>query len=207
MPPTDLPPRAVSGPQYQLYSIWAVLLATFLGSPLAGGVVMAVNCQRLAQPGVAQYILLISGVLTRYPEIQFVSVESGIGWIPFALEALDYQFQDCYSEVKAQRPDLELLPSEYFARNVYACYWFEQTAPQRLIDKVGADRILFETDFPHPTSIYGDDVHRRIESGLGNCEASVRRKILWENAEKLYQVEPPTAEDEARLAQAPAAAP
>jgi len=151
--------------------------------------------------------LLISGVLTRYPEIQFVSVESGIGWIPFALEALDYQFQDCYSEVKAQRPDLELLPSEYFARNVYACYWFEQTAPQRLIDKVGADRILFETDFPHPTSIYGDDVHRRIESGLGNCEASVRRKILWENAEKLYQVEPPTAEDEARLAQAPAAAP
>ena len=64
MPPTDLPPRAVSGPQYQLYSIWAVLLATFLGSPLAGGVVMAVNCQRLSQPGVAQYILLISGVLT-----------------------------------------------------------------------------------------------------------------------------------------------
>ena len=42
-------------------------------------------------------------------------------------------------------------------------------------------------------------VHKRIETGLGDCEAAVRRKILWENAQKLYKVEPPTAEDEARL--------
>ena len=143
--------------------------------------------------------LLISGVLARYPEIQFVSVESGIGWIPFALEALDYGFRDCYREVKQDRPDLEMLPSEYFARNVYACFWFEQTAPQRLIDRIGADRILFETDFPHPTSAFGDEVHQCIEDGLGDCEDSVRRKILWENAEKLYKVESPTAKDEDRL--------
>ena len=141
--------------------------------------------------------LLISGVLARYPEIKFVSVESGIGWIPFVLEALDYQFID--NEVQKDRPDLELLPSEYFARNVYACYWFEQVAPKHLIEEVGADRILFETDYPHPTSLYGDEVHRRIEGGLGACEASVRRKILWDNAQKLYKVESPTEEDEARL--------
>ena len=36
--------------------------------------------------------LIMSGVLARYPKIKFVSVESGIGWIPFVLEALDYQF-------------------------------------------------------------------------------------------------------------------
>jgi predicted TIM-barrel fold metal-dependent hydrolase len=149
--------------------------------------------------------LLISGVLVRYPEIKFISVESGIGWIPFVLEALDYQFLD--NEVRKDRPDLELLPSEYFARNVYACYWFEQVAPKRLIDKVGADRVLFETDFPHPTSLFGDEVHRRIEGGLGDCEDSVRRKILWENAQKLYKVESPTAEDEARLAATKAATP
>jgi predicted TIM-barrel fold metal-dependent hydrolase len=146
--------------------------------------------------------LLISGVLARYPEIRFVSVESGIGWIPFALEALDYGFRDAYREVKEDRPDLEMLPSEYFARNVYACFWFEQTAPQRLIDRIGADRILFETDFPHPTSAFGDEVLQCIEDGLADCESSVRRKILWENAQQLYKVEPPTAEDEARLAQA-----
>src|SRR5215813_1564263 len=142
--------------------------------------------------------LIMSGVLARYPKIKFVSVESGIGWIPFVLEALDYQFHG--NDVKEEHPEFDLLPSEYFARNVYACYWFEQTAPRRLIDKVGADNILFETDFPHPTSLYGEEVHARIKGGLSDCEESVRRKILWENGQKLYKVTGPTAADEARRA-------
>jgi predicted TIM-barrel fold metal-dependent hydrolase len=140
--------------------------------------------------------LIMSGVLARYPKIKFVSVESGIGWIPFVLEALDYQFKD--NRVPQERPEFDMLPSEYFARNVYACYWFEQTAPRRLIDKVGVDNILFETDFPHPTSLYGDEVHDRIKGGLSDCEESVRRKILWENGQKLYKVTGPTAADEAK---------
>lgn len=141
--------------------------------------------------------LLMSGVLARYPTIKFVSVESGIGWIPFVLEALDYQFKD--NRVPEERPELDMLPSEYFARNVYACYWFEQTAPRRLIDKVGVDNILFETDFPHPTSLFGEEVHKRIQGGLADCEEAVRRKILWANGQKLYKVETPSAEDEAKL--------
>ena len=133
--------------------------------------------------------LLMSGVLCRYPSIKFVSVESGIGWIPFVLEALDYQFEG--NSVASERDDFEYLPSEYFRRNVFGCYWFEQVAPKRLIDKVGEENILFETDFPHPTSLFGDEVHRRIDEGLGDCDESVREKILWSNAEKLYKVEPP----------------
>ena len=142
--------------------------------------------------------LIMSGVLARYPKIKFVSVESGIGWIPFVLEALDYQFHG--NDVAEEHPEFDLLPSEYFARNVYACYWFEQTAPRRLIDKVGADNILFETDFPHPTSLYGEEVHARIKGGLSDCEESVRRKILWENGQKLYKVTGPAAQDEANRA-------
>lgn len=142
--------------------------------------------------------LLMSGVLVRYPQIKFVSVESGIGWIPFVLEAMDYQFQG--NSVAEEHPEFDLLPSEYFRRNVYACYWFEQTAPRRLIDKIGVDNVLFETDFPHPTSLYGDEVHARIKGGLSDCDESVRRKILWENARKLYKVIGPSAVDEAKLA-------
>ena len=147
--------------------------------------------------------LLMSGVLARYPRIKFVSVESGIGWIPFMLEALDYQFRG--NSVAEEHPEFDRLPSEYFARNVYACYWFEQTAPRRLIDKIGADNVLFETDFPHPTSLYGDEVHSRIKGGLSDCEESVRRRILWENSQKLYKVTPPSATEEDRHTVAAAA--
>ena len=142
--------------------------------------------------------LLTSGVLARYPKIKFISVESGIGWIPFCLEAMDYQFQG--NNVREERPEMDMLPSEYFARNVYACYWFEQTAPRRLIDKIGEDNILFETDFPHPTSLYGDEVHARIKGGLSDCDPKVRQKILWGNGQKLYKVEGPTTADEAKQA-------
>jgi hypothetical protein len=64
---------------------------------------------------------------------------------------------------------------------------------------------LVETDFPHPTSLYGDEVHARIKGGLSDCEESVRRKILWENGQKLYKVEEPTAGDVAKRDMAVAA--
>jgi len=51
---------------------------------------------------------------------------------------------------------------------------------------------LFETDFPHPTCLYGN-IHEKIEAGLADAPASVRRKFLWENAAKLYGVEEPAA--------------
>lgn len=40
--------------------------------------------------------------------------------------------------------------------------------------------------------------YARLKSGLSDCEEPVRRKILWENAQNLYEVEGPTAKDEAQ---------
>ena len=39
--------------------------------------------------------LLLSGVLERHPELHVVSVESGLGWIPFLIEGLDYEVGEC----------------------------------------------------------------------------------------------------------------
>ena len=132
--------------------------------------------------------LLSSGVLARFPKLKVVSVESGIGFIPFVLEALDYAFD--YSKVYKSRPEFTMKPSEYFARQVYGCYFFEELAPQRLLDKVGVDNVLFETDYPHPVCLYGN-VREKIDAGLKGASADVRRKLLWENAAKLYRVAAP----------------
>jgi hypothetical protein len=82
------------------------------------------------------------------------------------------------------------MPSEYFARQVYACYWFETAATRDMLDVLPVDRILFETDFPHPTCLYGN-VRERIEASLGSVSESVRRKILWDNAADLYGIGAP----------------
>jgi predicted TIM-barrel fold metal-dependent hydrolase len=132
--------------------------------------------------------LLLSGVLPRFPKLRFVSVESGIGFIPFILEAADYSFE--YSQIRRHRPEFKMLPSEYFARQVYGCYFFEELAPQRLLDRIGVDNVMFETDYPHPVCLYGN-VREKIEAALGDAEPEVRRKLLFDNAAKLYNVEAP----------------
>ena len=133
--------------------------------------------------------LLLSGILPRFPELIFVSVESGIGWIPFMLETCDYHF--LRGDVRAQRPEFELLPSDYFRRQVYGCYWFESIAPRLLLDEIGVDRIMFETDFPHPTCLGPELVADVVENALGGQSEQVKRAILWDNAAALYGIEAP----------------
>jgi len=135
--------------------------------------------------------LLFSGVLERYPDLRFVSVESGAGWVPFVLQAADYQFDRMC--VAKERPDLKLRPSEYFRRQVYACCWFEHVPSEHVVQTLGANRIMFETDFPHPTSIYGPDVPATIQHSLGRLPPDVQRQILWTNCQQLYGIEPPSA--------------
>jgi len=133
--------------------------------------------------------LIFSGVLERFPEVKFVSVESGIGWIPFFLESLDYQmYESSPSVVKA----LSMLPSEYFRRQVYGCFWFENRMLQPVIDALGASQILFETDFPHPTCLYPDPLGF-IEPTLAAMDDRMQRRLLQDNAAELYRVSLPTS--------------
>jgi predicted TIM-barrel fold metal-dependent hydrolase len=128
--------------------------------------------------------IICSGMLDRFPELKIVSVESGTGWIPFILEALDYEMDENAPEAKAR---LSLLPSEYFKRQIYATTWFEKRNLASLIESVGEDNIMFETDFPHPTCLYPDPL-RTAETNMRGLDPAVRRKILGENGIKLYRL-------------------
>ena len=74
--------------------------------------------------------LIFSGLCERYPNLNFVSVESGIGWVPFLLEAMDYQFEET---VPTEREGLTMKPSEYFRRQIFASFWFEDFGPRATI--------------------------------------------------------------------------
>jgi predicted TIM-barrel fold metal-dependent hydrolase len=115
------------------------------------------------------------------------------------LEAVDYAFED--AKVWRERPYFELKPSEYFRRQVFGCWFFEEHTVAGVIDAVGADRILFETDYPHPICLFGN-VREKIDAGLTGQPADVRHKILWQNSADLYGVEPPDREP--RLGPTPA---
>ena len=137
--------------------------------------------------------LVTGGICHRFPELNFVSVESGIGWVPFALAALDWQWKNC--GVREEHPEYELLPSEYFKRQIYGCFWFERETALDAIEYLGADNVLYETDYPHPTSMSPgpastaqrpDEYLRENFSGV---DPDAMRKILHDNAARIYHLD------------------
>ncbi len=138
--------------------------------------------------------LITGGVCHRFPGLKFVSVESGIGWIPFALDHLDWQWKNC--GVPLEHPEYDLLPSEYFVRQMFGCFWFETATVKAAIDQLGPNWILYESDFPHPTSMAPGPAtaavapREFIASGLSDLPDDTLRAILHDNAARLYHLDP-----------------
>jgi predicted TIM-barrel fold metal-dependent hydrolase len=129
--------------------------------------------------------LLVSDVPELHPNLKFVSVESGVGWIPFLLDALDYQ---CGETAPEHLAHLSLKPSEYFQRQFYGCFWFEHRTLRMSVEILGADNIMFETDIPHPTSLYPNAVER-VREAIASLSPEVQKKLLQDNAAKLYKIQ------------------
>ncbi len=81
---------------------------------------------------------------------------------------------------------MKLRPTEYFRRQIYASFWFEKDAA-RAINEIGEDNVLFETDFPHPTCLY-PNVREHVEASLAGLSETAQRKVLYENAARVYQL-------------------
>ena len=129
---------------------------------------------------------IFSGLFDRFPKLKMVSVESGIGWVPFILETMDWELPE---NAPAQAAELGKSPSEYFKSNWFGTMWFETGRGhlQELVDKVGEDNILFETDFPHPTALWPKPL-QYVHEAMATLRPESVRKILGENGTKLYRL-------------------
>jgi predicted TIM-barrel fold metal-dependent hydrolase len=149
--------------------------------PAIGGTMLFINNARVVVN------TILCGMFDRHPRLKFVSVESGIGWVPFILETTDYEV---FENAPKQFAELGKTPSDYFREHWYATYWFERNPRgnlQALFDAVGEDNVLFETDFPHPTCIYPRPLEQ-VSDKLSLLRESTRRKLLGENAVRLYRL-------------------
>lgn len=129
--------------------------------------------------------MIYSGVPERFPDLKFVSVESGVGWLPFFLEVLDHQLLETAPNELAE---LSMAPSDYFRRQFYGTFWFERSTVRPAIDYLGPGCVMFETDFPHPTCLYPRD-DDRLASTLDGLSDEVIRMVMCDNAAQLYRID------------------
>jgi predicted TIM-barrel fold metal-dependent hydrolase len=124
--------------------------------------------------------IIVSRFLERWPNLKMVSVESGVGWIPFFLEALEYQMKECGVSYKVS-------PAEIFQRQMYACTWFEKRDLVASSRSLGIDNVLFETDFPHPTCLYPGP-REYVASAAKDFTFDERKKVFGGNAARIYNL-------------------
>jgi len=124
---------------------------------------------------------VVEGVFERLPALRVVIMEGGLGWVPSLTWRLDRNFTRLRGEV----PHLRHPPSHYIANNI----WFttqpiEEPARAadlvRLLERVGWDRLLFSTDYPHWDF---DDPRHAFKAPLSEAR---RRQILTDNAAAFY---------------------
>ncbi len=147
-----------------------------------GGAVMNYVAHALVQAIEPVAALCASGVLEHFPKIKFAAIESGIGWVPWALDAMDEAYVKHHMWAY---PKLKMLPSEYF-RAHGAVAFQEDRAGLGLTTQYGlADNFLWSNDYPHHEGSWPHSAEA-IERQMGHLSEEQRAKILGLNAAKLF---------------------
>jgi predicted TIM-barrel fold metal-dependent hydrolase len=133
---------------------------------------------------------LFSGVLHRYPNLKLLYAEAQIGWIPYVLERTDDVWFTHRGWAHGQDKCPEL-PSSYYYRQVSSCF-FKDPVGVEVLDRVGIDNVMFETDYPHQDGTW-PHTRQAAADQFGHLSDEQIEKIARGNAIKLLGLDLPPA--------------
>src|SRR5579864_5187046 len=148
-----------------------------------GGAVMNYVAHALVQAIEPVTALCASGVLEHFPGIKFAAIESGIGWVPWALDAMDEGY------IKHQmwaQPKLKMLPSEYFRAHGAVAFQEDRAGLALAVQFNLVDNFLWSNDYPHHEGSWPHSAEA-IERQMGQLTDQQRAKILGLNAASFFK--------------------
>jgi predicted TIM-barrel fold metal-dependent hydrolase len=125
--------------------------------------------------------LVMSGLFDACPNLKLGLIETWVGWIPRALEAVD----DLWEKNRYWRNiPLKRKPSDYWYSNMSASFLDDRigVAARRAI---GVDNMMWSTDYPHFGTFWPRSRETVVRT-LGSIPASEQKRILSENAIRFY---------------------
>lgn len=108
---------------------------------------------------------------------------SGGGWAPYWLERMDEHYETFHWLVTT----LTLRPSDYFRRQCFISCDPEEAEVPPVSDVLGADKVLFASDYPHIDALFPGAVAAVRERGTLSAEA--KQQVLGKNAAWLYRLD------------------
>ena len=129
-------------------------------------------------------VLIFSGVLDRFPELQIVSAENNCGWLPYYLQRMDRTFaRGRY----AAGFKIQFKPSEYFQRQMH-CTYIDDYVGVAQRQFIGVDRMMWSSDYPHQASSWPHS-QEVVARDFKDASPEERFKITRGNVAKLYGFE------------------
>jgi len=120
-----------------------------------------------------------AAVFERFPNIRMVMGERGIGWIPYVLDRMDFEYKDQYQDLK-----LKKLPSEYWRAQCKATFQYDRIGT-KLIEDMGVETLMWGSDYPHPDGVWPESA-KYIDDQFSHLPADIKYAMTCGNAAKFY---------------------
>lgn len=127
--------------------------------------------------------LIFHNLFSRFPRLRVLSVENGSRWVATLLQEMDaaYRFVAGNPMTDWLAGPLKQRPSDVFREHVWVAPFLDtgHEAPvPELIDLLGADHVLFGSDWPHGE---GRDTPRHFDAELAGVAPNDLRRVLRTN--------------------------
>ena len=136
--------------------------------------------------------MIWGGVLERHPNLSFVMTEVGSGWVPGALDGMDYAYEGSYLPRDLQRV-LRLKPSEYFERQVHLGSSIFSRFEIESRHQIGVHKMMLGMDYPHHEGTWaagpGTLAYLQSTLGVGNVPPEEATQMLSGNAQRVFNLD------------------
>lgn len=120
--------------------------------------------------------LIFGHLFTRFPQLRIMTIELGADWVPAFLKNIDKAYRHAFS-MKSSGQGLPASPSEIFRAHVWVTPFYEDDM-ETLVKTIGAEHVLFGSDWPHPEGV----VHPiQFADRLGSLSEADLRKVMRDN--------------------------
>ncbi len=126
-----------------------------------------------------------SGMMERYPNLNFAILESGFGWLPFWSKRLDDQM----IYVGYVNEGLKAKPSEYLTSGRFFASIEMHEGPEmakHVVEQMGENVLMLGTDYPHAESRFPESTSIVLGWQKQGISEPAMRKLMWENAVRCF---------------------
>jgi predicted TIM-barrel fold metal-dependent hydrolase len=129
------------------------------------------------------------GVLERHPSLKVVFTEQGSGWVPGALEGMDFKWERSFMH-RGVRGVIKHKPSEYYERQMYVGSSIFSRPEIETRHQIGVSKMMLGMDYPHHEGTWGVGpgtlAYLQATLGAASVPAAEAEVLLSKNAEHVF---------------------